>query len=133
MTMAHRNIVRTISAVVLAALVAGGLAVPSAAGGAKKKRRIVEAPYLTPVIGGSITTEYNGTTAYYYDCLNQIGCAIIDVNKKERFATLEILDAAGHAVHGYAYAMPGGHELGHFWGRPSRPSTPASEKRSWCT
>jgi hypothetical protein len=119
--MSNHSILRGLAVALVAALLAAGPAIPSTAAGTKTKPRVVEAPYLTPVIGGSVTTDYNGTTAYYYDCLNEIGCAIIDVNKGESFATLEIVDAAGQAVHGYAYAMPGGHELGHFCGKTRKP------------
>lgn len=113
---------RMIRSSLVVAVVAASVAAPAAvSSAAKSPSRIVEAPYLTPVLGTSVTASGYGGTGYYYDCLNQIGCAIIDIKKGERFATLEIEDAAGQAAYGHAYLMPSGYELGNFCGKTDGP------------
>lgn len=77
------------------------------------KERTVEAPYRTPVVGAAIGSE---NKAYFFDCLNQIGCAIVPLKAKDRFARLEIVDAAGGDVYGSVYVMPGGAHLLDFCG-----------------
>jgi hypothetical protein len=82
--------------------------------------REAEAPYQTPVIGASV--HFQGeTTAYYYDCLSQIGCAILRVKSGERFADLEVEDAAGTPVLASVYTMPGGNHIGDFCGSTDKP------------
>jgi hypothetical protein len=80
--------------------------------------RVVEAPYLVPVIGGSIEGE---NSAYYYDCELQIGCAIISLRRGDRFAKLRIKDTVGETVLGSIYTMPGGDHLSFFCGRTKYP------------
>jgi hypothetical protein len=82
--------------------------------------RTIEAPYVTPAIGAAIHVE-GETSAYYYDCLNQIGCTIIPLRKGDRHATLEIEDSTGQAVLGSIYLTPGFGHVGYFCGRTTSP------------
>ena len=79
---------------------------------------VVEAPYRTPAVGAAS----GGTAkAYYFDCVNQVGCAIIPLKKGARYASLEIKDATGQPVLGSIYLMPGGTPLGDFCGSTDEP------------
>lgn len=73
------------------------------------KARTAESPYRTPVLG---TAVGSGNKAYYFDCLQQIGCTIVPVKPRDRYVELEIADAAGGSVYGAIYAMPGGDFIG---------------------
>ncbi|HEV3473011.1 MAG TPA: hypothetical protein VG408_07400, partial [Actinomycetota bacterium] len=65
------------------------LAMPLTAAQARSPReRVVEAPYKTPVLG--VAAE--GNRAYYFDCLNGIGCALLPLEKGDRYASLRIED-----------------------------------------
>jgi hypothetical protein len=82
--------------------------------------RTVEAPYLAPAVGVSV---YVGgqTTAYYYDCLEQIGCAIVPLQKGDRYATLEVVDTTGRPVLGSVYVTPGFGHVGYICGGTDDP------------
>ena len=82
------------------------------------KQSVEEAPYATPVLGAHV--DEAGSGAYYYDCLHGIGCAILTVGPRDRFARLEIVDSAGHPVFGRVYVMPGGEQIGEFCGSTDR-------------
>ncbi len=75
--------------------------------------RTVEAEYVTPAVGAS---PEEGTRVYYYDCLKGIGCAILKLGPKDRFASIEIADAAGRPVQGIVHTVPGFQEIGRFCG-----------------
>lgn len=90
---------------------------PASAGARGPREREVEAPYKTPVLG--IAAE--GNRAYYFDCLNGIGCARLPLEKGDRFATLRIEDAVGLPVHGDIYLMPGNVSLGEMCGETEAP------------
>ncbi|MGH2805688.1 MAG: hypothetical protein ACRDKT_00285 [Actinomycetota bacterium] len=83
-------------------------------------QRTVDAPYLTPVLGASVHVE-GETTVYYYDCLGQIGCAIIPVKKGDRSAVLEVVDAAGQPVLGSIFLVPGFGHYDYFCGQLDEP------------
>ncbi|MDQ3878317.1 MAG: hypothetical protein M3290_08225 [Actinomycetota bacterium] len=81
--------------------------------------RIVEAPYQTPVAG--ITVKPADTRAYYYDCLDGIGCALIKVQRGERHVSLEIVDASGMPAWADVYVTPGFGWVGEFCGKTTKP------------
>ena len=84
---------------------------------ARGARGITEAPYRSPVVGASVA----GATAYFYDCLNQLGCARIPLERGERYASLQVSDASGQAVWGSIYLMPGGTNIGQFCSSTEEP------------
>lgn len=108
---------RLLAGLLLAVLAGAAIAAPATAR-RRPTERIVKSPYRTPVLGVAIGAE---NQAYYYDCLQQIGCAILPVKAKDRFVRLEILDASGGETFGAIYAMPGGDHVGNFCGATKQP------------
>lgn len=96
---------------VLALLLVVPVATAPASAGAPRERE-VEAPYKTPVLG--VASE--GNRAYYFDCRNGIGCAILPLERRDRYATIRIEDTLGLPVHGEIFLMPGNSHLGEFCG-----------------
>ena len=72
----------------------------------------MSAPYQTPPAGLHVA----GTAAYYFDCMNGVGCGVIKLSPRDRSAQLEIVDVTGGAVHADVYGMPGGNHLFSFCG-----------------
>jgi hypothetical protein len=103
---------RALTAVAAAAIVAGTM---SGTAGAKvaPASRTLEAEYVTPAVGVS---PQEGTKAYFYDCKNGIGCALLELGPKDRYATIEIDDAAGQQAYGVVYRVPGFDVIGDFCG-----------------
>ncbi len=85
------------------------------------RQRVVTSSYLTPVLGGSVSTGGGGLTAYSWDCTKKVGCVTFDVKKKDRYVSLQIEDAAGQSALGYIELMPGGYHLGTFCGKTEDP------------
>ena len=83
------------------------------AGARPAGRRVIEKPYRTPVPGATLGP---GNKAYYYDCQNEIGCAIIPLKTTDRYGAIEIEDTAGQKVFFSIYLMPGGSHIGDFCG-----------------
>lgn len=102
------------------------LALPGGTAGARGRggTRVVEAPYRTPALGVAVGTT---TVAYYYDCINQIGCAIVPLERGDRFVRIEVEDAAGTPVHASLYSMPGGFHYGNFCGSTEKPISVAGK------
>jgi hypothetical protein len=104
----RRALISNLAALILIGVLAGtGAAKPAPA------PRTIEGTYKTPALGVS---PQEGTRAYYYDCLNGIGCALLKLGAKDRFATLEVADAAGQPVQAVVYRVPGFDEIGRFCG-----------------
>lgn len=95
---------------VVAGVIVALVVSPAGAGGSR--RHVVERPYRTPVPGAALGGDYQ---AYYYDCQNQIGCAVLPT-KGLRFAKVEVDDAAGQNVFFSVNTMPGGNHLGDYCG-----------------
>lgn len=75
--------------------------------------RTVEAKYVTPALGAA---PQPGTKAYYYDCTAGVGCALLKLGPKDRYAKIEIDDAAGQKAYGIVYQVPGFAVIGEFCG-----------------
>jgi hypothetical protein len=101
-----------------------GLIVASIAGtGAARvapATRTVEAKYVTPAAGASAHPAQD-TKAYYFDCLRGVGCALIELEPKDRFAQLDIVDTAGQPVYGIVYRVPGFEQIGEICGSTEEP------------
>lgn len=109
----RRALTTNLTALILIGTVSGtGMARPVT------QPRTVEARYATPALGAS---PEEGTRAYYYDCSNGIGCAILKLGPKDRLAQIEIEDAAGQPVQGIVHTVPGFQEIGRFCGSTEEP------------
>lgn len=109
---------RSVAIALLAVLTS--LAVSSGANaGQQQGARTTEAPYQTPVAGVALMPI--ATRAYYYNCLDGTGCALITVQHGERRVSLEIDDASGLPVFGEIYLTPGFNQVGEFCGKTQRP------------
>lgn len=97
----------------IAVLVLAAVGGPAAA---RPGGRVVERPYRTATPGAAFGSDYK---IYYYDCQNQIGCAVLP--SKGRFATVEVVDAAGQNVFFSVNTMPGGTHLGDYCGSTGHP------------
>lgn len=109
---------RSIAVVLSSALMTLTVAA-NATAGQQQGSRVVEAPYQTPVAG--VTIKPIETRAYYYDCLNGVGCALIKVPSGEHRVSLEIVDASGMPAWGDVYLTPGFGWVGEFCGKTAKP------------
>lgn len=106
-----KRVLVTVTAAVIAAGAMTGTAGARLAPG--PSTRTVEAKYVTPVLGAA---PQPGTKAYYYDCTTGLGCALLKLGPKDRYAELEIADAAGQKAYGIVYRVPGFDVIGEFCG-----------------
>lgn len=80
------------------------------------RTRTAESPYRSPALGGSVLGE---AYAWYFDCEEQIGCAVFHPRRQDGFARFKVVDATGLPVYGQVRDSSG--LLGQFCGSTTKP------------